>query len=92
MTKKQPRFDTEEREILDAIERDALSPVPFSKQELRDLQDAAKRTFAKTRTINIRISERDLLRLKAKAAREGIPYQTLISSTLHKHADSVAEV
>ncbi len=47
----------------------------------------AKNTFSKTQTINIRISERDLLRIKAKAVREGIPYQTLISSTLHKEAE-----
>ncbi|MEK9167834.1 MAG: antitoxin, partial [Patescibacteria group bacterium] len=38
----------------------------------------------KNKTISIRISERDLLRLKAKAAEEGLPYQTLITSTLHK--------
>lgn len=77
---------TEEKDILDAIERDALVSVPIGTKEMRELKMIAQHTFAKTRSINIRISERDLLKLKALAAHEGIPYQTLISSTLHKRA------
>jgi predicted DNA binding CopG/RHH family protein len=45
----------------------------------------AKQTFAKQRTINLRVSERNLVRLKAAAAREGMSYQTFITSLLHKY-------
>jgi|GEM_PF-6099645 len=48
-------------------------------------QQAAKRTFAKQKTVNVRISERNLLRLKEAAAKEGVSYQTLITSLIHKH-------
>ena len=48
-------------------------------------QRAAKSTFRKDKRINIRISERDLLKLQQRALEEGLPYQTLISSILHKY-------
>ncbi len=89
MPKQKLKLDKEEREILDAIERGEYETVPFVKSEIKRLSQIAKNTFAKTRSINIRISERDLLRLKAKAMKEGLPYQTLISSTLHKEAEKV---
>jgi predicted DNA binding CopG/RHH family protein len=50
----------------------------------QQLQQYARNTLNKTRNINIRLSERDLYRLKAKAIEEGIPYQALASSILHK--------
>ena len=58
--------------------------APMSKKEMNALRLAARNTLLKNKTISIRISERDLLRLKARAAEEGLPYQTLITSTLHK--------
>ncbi|MBW1938036.1 MAG: hypothetical protein JRI67_04590 [Deltaproteobacteria bacterium] len=48
------------------------------------MEEAARKTLQKNRRINIRISSRDLERIQKKATKEGIPYQTLISSTLHK--------
>ncbi len=48
---------------------------------------AAKNTLNKTKNINIRLSEKVVSRLKTKAAEEGIPYQTLASSILHKYAN-----
>ena len=89
MVEKKTKLHKEELEILNAIENDALVSVPLSKKEMQGLKMIAKNTFSKTRTVNIRISERDLLRLKAKASREGMPYQTLISSTLHKEAELI---
>lgn len=50
----------------------------------KELHQIAKNTLNKTRNINIRLTERDLNRLKAKAIEEGIPYQTLAASILHK--------
>ena len=84
MSKNILKLDKEEREILDVIENDEAVSVGVSKKELRELQEVAKNTFAKTKTISIRIPERTLLRVKAAAAREGVPYQTFISSILHK--------
>jgi len=45
----------------------------------------ARNTLAKNKTITVRLSERTLLRLKAAAAREGLPYQTLVASLIHKN-------
>lgn len=84
MDKKQNKIilDDYEREILDAYESGKLVP---SESET-DFQTIAKNTLKKNRKINIRISENDLSALQRKAAREGIPYQTLIGSILHKYA------
>ncbi len=81
-------FDTEELEILGAIEKDELISVPFSKKDHEALRIVARNTLAKTRTINIRVSERDLLHIKARAIAEGIPYQTLITSVLHRYVET----
>lgn len=51
------------------------------------LVGAAKATLAKNRHISIRLPERDLLRLRARASELGIPYQTLIGSILHRYAE-----
>jgi predicted DNA binding CopG/RHH family protein len=81
-------LDTEEREELEAIENalesGKLKSAPDFEKRKKELQQIAKNTLNKTRNINIRLSERDLYRLKAKAIEEGIPYQTLASSILHK--------
>jgi predicted DNA binding CopG/RHH family protein len=76
----------EEQQLLDDYESGNLKPVPNQKAELERLRQIAKHTLNKTRNINIRLSERDLYKLKAKAIEEGIPYQTLASSILHKAA------
>ncbi len=73
-------LDAQEHEILDAYENNELTPVALSE----DYQQVAKNTIRKNRKINIRISENDLSALQRRAAREGIPYQTLIGSILHK--------
>lgn len=87
MNKNNFKFDKEEKEINAAIEKNSLISAPISKKELNDLKAIARNTFAKTRSISIRISERDLLKIKSLASRKGIPYQTLISSTLHQKAE-----
>lgn len=71
-------------EIENALEKGELRSVANLEQEKKRLQQIARNTLNKTRNINIRVSERDLYRLKAKAIEEGIPYQTLASSILHK--------
>lgn len=74
----------EERAEYNAIEGDKYVSVAKLKEEKVKALSAAKATLNKTRNINIRLSERDLYKLKAKAIEEGIPYQTLASSILHK--------
>ena len=77
-------LDKEEQEILDSVEKGEWKPVKDLAKEKRRLMQAARNTLNKTRNINIRLSERDLQKLKAKAAREGIPYQTLAASVIHR--------
>jgi predicted DNA binding CopG/RHH family protein len=84
MAKKQIKIilDEYEKEVLEAYEDGRLKP---SKSQV-DYQAIARDTLKKNRKINIRISENDLTAIQRRAAREGIPYQTLIGSVLHKYA------
>ena len=75
-------FDSEELEILKAFESGKLSGPPPSESMVL----TAQQTLKKNRNINIRISENDLESIKLRAAREGMPYQTLIGSLIHKYA------
>jgi len=75
----------EEQEILDAVENGEFKTVKNFEREKKRFQAIARNTLNKARNINIRLSERDLLKLKTKAIEEGIPYQTLASSILHKY-------
>jgi len=84
MTKKRKEIilDGYEKEILEAYENGKLKPA----ESKTDYQTIARNTMKKNRKINIRISDNDLSALQRRAAREGIPYQTLIGSVLHKFA------
>ncbi len=84
MAEKQNKIELDdyEQEILEAHEEGRLKTAPSE----TDYQTVAKNTMKKNKKINIRISENDLSALQRKAAREGIPYQTLIGSILHKYA------
>jgi len=85
---KEPDFDNltpEEQEIEDALERGDIVTRPATAEEKEELAAIARYTLEKTRTISVRLSERDLIHLKAKAAQEGIPYQTFITSLIHKN-------
>ena len=78
------KLDEEEVKILKDFERGELTSINNFKEEKRQLEEAAHNFLQKDRRINIRISSRDLETLQKKAVKEGMPYQTLISSTLHK--------
>ena len=82
---KKPRLDKEEIEILEAIESGAWPLSRPKKSELRRYSEIARNTLRKDQRMNIRISKRDLQGIKAKAAEEGIPYQTLVASVIHKY-------
>jgi predicted DNA binding CopG/RHH family protein len=81
------KLDEEEQEILDAFEAGKLKRVPNMAQEIAKLRAAATATFQKDSRINIRISSRDLRMLQKRALMEGLPYQTLIASLLHKYVE-----
>jgi len=76
--------DTFEEDILAAYEKGELKSILPSKSQLKKYQDAAQATFLKDRRVNIRLSSPDLMDIQARALEEGIPYQTLIASVLHK--------
>jgi len=79
-------LDEQEQTQLEEIEAGKLKPVNDLEEAKREAVRAAKNSLNKTTNINIRLSERDVYKLKAKAAEEGLPYQTLVSSILHKSA------
>ena len=83
---KKYKLDKEEGAILDAIENDQWELVKPNKAELEHYAEIARNTFRKDQRMNIRISKADLNRIKARAAEEGIPYQTLVASIIHKYA------
>ena len=81
MKKEKNILNDYEEEILTVYEDGKLKP---NKSEF-DYQEIAKNTMKKNSKINIRIAYNDLSALQRRAAREGIPYQTLIGSVLHKY-------
>jgi predicted DNA binding CopG/RHH family protein len=77
-------LEKEEWDILESVEGGEWRPVRERATEMARYQGYAASTLKKDRRINIRISSQDLLALQKRAVREGIPYQTLVSSVLHK--------
>lgn len=78
-------LDKEEQELIESFERGDFVSVPKNARIRKELKLAATTTLHRTKNINIRISERDLQKLKAKAVEKGLPYQTLVSSILHQY-------
>jgi predicted DNA binding CopG/RHH family protein len=78
------KLSKEEKQILDDFEAGQFKSILTSKRR-KILQTTAEETFKKDKRINIRISSRDLESLQRRALEEGIPYQTLVSSVLHKY-------
>lgn len=79
------RLNAEEREILEQFERGELPSASGADREMTIAPEAARNTFKKTRRVNLRVTERDFNRAHARAREEGIPYQTLLSSVIHKY-------
>ena len=79
-----PKIDDYELEILGAYEKGKLRSVA-TKSELGKFKAAARATAIKDRRVNIRLSSGDLSDIRVKALEEGVPYQTLIASVLHKY-------
>lgn len=78
------KLDAEELELLEAFDKGKLKSVA-TKRELAGFKAAARATAIKDKRVNIRLSSGDLSDLQVRALQEGVPYQTLIASVLHKY-------
>jgi predicted DNA binding CopG/RHH family protein len=79
------KLDKYEQSIEDSFERGEWKSVKNLAKEKKKAIESAKATMKKNKTMNIRINEMDLNSLKTRALEEGMPYQTLVSSILHKY-------
>ncbi|MCE5293774.1 MAG: hypothetical protein LLF94_04080 [Chlamydiales bacterium] len=84
--KRKIKLDKEEQDLLESYEQNELIQVKNVKKEKKSLEKSARKTLTKDVRINIRLSSTDVSNIKQIAAYEGLPYQTLISSILHKYA------
>ena len=89
---KKNHLDNEETQILNKIEAGKYKTVKNIKKEIKKAKEAAKNTILKTKNINIRISLKDLQKIKAKAAENNLPYQTLISSLIHQYTQGKIQI
>ncbi len=78
-------IDQEEKDLMESIERDDWQPVKNLKKEKEKAIAAARNTLKKDKRINLRLTQKDYHQIQIKAIEEGIPYQTLISSIVHKY-------
>jgi predicted DNA binding CopG/RHH family protein len=78
----------DEKAILEDFENDKFISDPDFKKNKKLYEKIARNTLNKVKNVNLRLSERVIAKLKAKAAQEGVPYQTLASSILHKYINS----
>jgi len=89
--KKARYLDKEEKALAQSLERDE-GVSDLTKKEKKRYEEYARYSLNKQRRINIRMSERDLKRIRAKAVSEGIPYQTLISMLIHKYNEGKVSI
>jgi predicted DNA binding CopG/RHH family protein len=78
------KLSKEEKKLLESLESGDYEST-LTDIRRKELEGAATNTFKKDKRINIRISNRDLVAIQSRASEEGIPYQTLVSSIIHKY-------
>lgn len=76
-------LDKEEKDIIESFNKNEWKSTKNKKK--KEYAEAAKQSLAKNKRINIRLTEQDFYAIQTKAIEEGIPYQTLISSIIHKY-------
>lgn len=81
------KLNKEEKKILESVEKGQWRSVRGVKKEIRRYRDYARATVRKDKRVNIRMSEKDLVRFQKEAMEQGLPYQTLISSILHRYVN-----
>ncbi|MBI5415487.1 MAG: antitoxin [Candidatus Omnitrophica bacterium] len=78
------KLDKNEKDLLASFERGEWKSVKDLSRAKTHYREAARETLRKDKRINIRLSQKDLEGIQARAARDGMPYQTLVSSIIHK--------
>ena len=78
-------YDEDERKLIDSIENEEWIPVKDRETIINRIKGSAREELRKKKRINNRLSERDLEVIKRRAVEEGMPYQTLIASVIHKY-------
>lgn len=78
-------YNNQEQTLMKSIENEKWVSVDNIEEEIKKARKVARATMIKSERMNIRISPRDLNGLKTRAFEEGIPYQTLVSSIIHKY-------
>ncbi len=79
------KLTKEEKEILDSVENGEWERISDFDSKASEIRETAQSTLRKDKRVNIRITERDFIHIQKTALHEGLPYQTLISSILHKY-------
>jgi predicted DNA binding CopG/RHH family protein len=75
----------EEQEIENELETGDFMSIPATVSDKDEWAAIARHTLEKSKTINIRLTEKSLIKVKAAAAREGLSYQTFISALIHRN-------
>ena len=75
----------EEKELMESIERKEWKPVKNVNREKDKAIEAARNTLKKDKRINLRLTQKDYQQIQIKAIEEGLPYQSLIASIVHKY-------
>jgi len=78
-------LDQEEKDLMESVERGEWQPIKNISEEKEKAMIAARNTLKKDKRINLRLTQKDYHQIQIKAIEEGIPYQTLISSLIHKY-------
>jgi predicted DNA binding CopG/RHH family protein len=78
-------LDQEEKNLMESVERGEWQPIKNITEEKEKAMLAARNTLKKDKRINLRLTQKDYYQIQIKAIEEGIPYQTLISSLVHKY-------
>lgn len=82
------KYDNEELEILNNYENGKLKQSKSFKEDIKTAKEYAKNTISKSKHISIRLSEKDIQKLKIKSIETGIPYQTLIGALIHQYTEN----
>ena len=88
MPTRHAKLDKYEKDILESFTNSEWREIEDMGSEIEKHKQYADETFKKNKRINIRLSQKDINLLKIKAMEEGIPYQTLMASVLHKYVSA----
>ncbi|HPG41858.1 MAG TPA: antitoxin [bacterium] len=81
------KLDKYEQELVESWENDEWVSEENIEEKKKEYARYARNTFLKNKRINIRLSEQDFIDIKTKSLEEGVPYQTLIASIIHKYVN-----